>query len=75
MPSSDKSKDNIQSKDYTMQTIELGVETHESIKMDSQTAFDSLLQIFDQERDEKNELKKKCEQLTHVLLKVIQSSH
>lgn len=32
MPSSNKDKDNIQSIDYTMQTMELGVETHESVK-------------------------------------------
>ncbi|XP_059066362.1 uncharacterized protein LOC131857677 [Cryptomeria japonica] len=74
VPSSNKNKDNIQLGDYTMQTVELGVETHESVKLDSQTAVNSLMQRFDQERDEKNELKQKCEQLTSVLLKVIQSS-
>lgn len=57
-----------------MQTVELGAETHESVKLDSQTVFNFLLQRFDQERDEKNELKHKCEQLTNVLLKITQSS-
>lgn len=50
------------------------METHESVKLESQTAFNSLMRRFDQERDEKNELKHKCEQLTSVLLKVTQSS-
>lgn len=74
VPSSDKNKDDIQSRDYTMQIIELGVETHESLKLDSHTTLNSLMRIFDQERNEKNELKQKCEQLTSVLLKVTQSS-
>lgn len=74
VPSLDKSKNNIQLEDYTMQTVELGVETHESIKIDSQMAFNSLLWRFDQEKGEKNELKQKCEQLINVLLKVTQSS-
>ncbi|XP_059078092.1 uncharacterized protein LOC131876666 [Cryptomeria japonica] len=43
VPSSDKSKDNIQPEDYTMQTVDLGVEMHESVKLDSQTDFNSLL--------------------------------
>lgn len=43
VPSSNKNKDNIEPEDYTMQTVELGVETHESVKLDSQTAFSSLV--------------------------------
>lgn len=57
VPSSDKSKDNIQTEEYTMQTVELGVETHDSVKLNSQMSFNSLLWRFDQEKDEKNELK------------------
>lgn len=71
MSSSDKDSDNIKPTDYTMQTIELGVETHESVKQNSQTAFNSLMHRFDQERDEKNEWKQKCEQLTSVLHKIM----
>lgn len=72
--SSDKDKDNIQFADYTMQIIELGVETYESVKKDSQIAFNSFMCRFDQERDEKNEWKHKCEQLTSVLHKITHSS-
>lgn len=70
VPYSYKNKGNIKLGDYTIQTVELGVEIHESVKLDSQTAFNSLMRRFDQERDEKNKLKQKCEQLTNVLLKV-----
>lgn len=50
------------------------METHESVKLYSQTAFNSLVCKFDKERDEKNEWKQKYEQLTNVLLKVTQYS-
>lgn len=72
--SSYKDKENIQPVGYTMQTVELGIETHESVKQDSQTAFNSLMHRFDQERDEKNEWKQKCEQLTSILHKRTQPS-
>lgn len=74
VPSSNKEKGSIRLEDYTMQVVELEVETHESVKLDSQTTLNSLLRRLDQERDEKNILKQKCEQLTNVLLKVTQSS-
>lgn len=57
VPSLDKNKDDIQPEDYIMQTMELGEEMHESVQLDSQTTFNSLLWRLDQERDEKNELK------------------
>ncbi|XP_059069842.1 uncharacterized protein LOC131859793 [Cryptomeria japonica] len=55
-------------------TAKLGVETHESVKLDFESALNSLMRRVDQQRNEKNELKHKCEQLTSVLLKVTQSS-
>lgn len=35
VPSSDKNKDDVRPEDYIMQTVELGQETHESVKLDS----------------------------------------